>query len=227
MEELIALLKMRERIYKILSYSFYKEADADYLADLRSCLPVFETAGKEDGIADLIEGVEIMTDFFATDIDDKGIEELACAFARIFLVMNVKGGVQGVSPSESVYLSPDKIVMQVQRDEVMVAYASEGIAKDKNLFGEPEDHISAEMFFLAQMSAKTLEAVKNGDEKMTEAKLQAQRSFLENHLMKWINPLCNDLFRLAGNEFYKGIAKISGGFVKWDYDKISCILKDA
>lgn len=227
MEELIALLKIRERIYKILSFPFYKEVEADYLSDLRACLPVFETAGKEDGIKDLIEGVKLLEDFFLADIDDKAIEELACAFAKIFLVMNIQGGVQGVSPSESVYLSPDKIIMQAERDEVMLAYALEGIAKDKSLFGEPEDHVSAEMFFMAQMSAKTLDAVEKGDEKETVAKLQVQKNFLENHLMKWINPLCDDIFRLGGNNFYKGIAKLSRGFIKWDFDKLSCMLKDS
>lgn len=226
MEEFIEFMKLRGKIYKILSFGFYMEPDDEYITDLRSLATVFKDIATADGNADMACGAEYIEKFFNNGLTDETINELSCAFARIFFVMNVQSGIKGVSPCESVYLSPDKVVMGEERDEVMRAYAMQGIAKNKALFHEPEDHISAELFFMSQMSEKTCRNAENGDENEVTAKLAAQFEFLNNHTMKWAGTLCDDVFNISGNNFYKGLAKVTIGFLNWDYDKLGVLLKN-
>lgn len=225
MEEFIAFMKLREKIYKILSFGFYMEPDNEYISDLRSLATVFKSIADTDNNLDMAEGAEYIENYFKNGLTDEMVGELACVFARIFFVMNVQGGIKGISPCESVYLSPDKVVMGEERDEVMRAYAMQGIAKDKTLFREPEDHISAELYFMSQMSRKTYDIVESGNENETLFKLAVQLEFLKNHTMKWAGTLCNDIYNISDNNFYKGLAKMTVGFLNWDYDTLGLLMK--
>jgi anaerobic sulfite reductase subunit A len=81
----------------------------------------------------------------------------------------------------------------------------------------PDDHIGAELefvFYLCQKAARAEEA------EAREALLKMQQNFFREHLVVWISPLCDRLFQEAQSPYFKGVAKITKGFVNWDYQEI-------
>jgi len=96
-----------------------------------------------------IVGVENLEKYIngITDIDEE-IEEKARRFCTLFLNVSPNDVVKHVHPFASVYLSPERLVMQEQRDEALEFYARFGLGVDEN-FKEPEDHVAAELSFLS------------------------------------------------------------------------------
>ena len=41
-----------------------------------------------------------------------------------------------------------------------------------------------------------------------------KKAFLKTHLTNWVHSFSGDILRYAGLDFYKGVAKITGGFLK-------------
>jgi TorA maturation chaperone TorD len=86
-------------------------------------------------------------------------------------------------PSECVYTTADHLIMQKSRDDVAKIYMDMGLEKVAK-FTEPEDHIALELQFMAYLSGKTSEALKNKDHGAAERYLEVQRDFLDEHLVR-------------------------------------------
>jgi TorA maturation chaperone TorD len=167
---------------------------------------------------EIAEGFKSLAEFAATLREseaDKVLLELAAEYAGLFL------GVRQMPPhpSESVYTSSERLIMQKSRDDVLMIYRSMGLERfDK--FREPEDHIALELQFMTYACGKTSEALKS--DKLAEAKkyLQVQRDFLNEHLAKWVPLLVADILQGARREFYRAVAKITRGYVQWDKEVV-------
>jgi TorA maturation chaperone TorD len=146
---------------------------------------------------------------------DRVLLELAAEYAGLFL------GVRQTPPhpSESVYTSRERLIMQKARDEVLTIYKRMGLQRfDK--FREPEDHIAIELQFMAEMCGKTSEALKDGKEAEAKKYLDVQRNFLNEHLAKWVPMFTADILKGAKREFYRAIAKITKGYVETDKEVV-------
>jgi len=98
-----------------------------------------ETGAQDVGLDDFIKSIK--------DKDLKEVEQdLAVEYAGLFLNMRLVS----VAPFESVYTSPEHLLMQEARDEVLSEYRREGLDKVKD-FKEPEDHIALELGFMAYL----------------------------------------------------------------------------
>lgn len=47
--------------------------------------------------------------------------------------------------------------------------------------------------------------------------LEAGRDFLRNHVMPWVPGFCEKMYEGAELDFYKGIARLTRGFVEYDH----------
>ena len=79
-------------------------------------------------------------------------QDLAVDYARVFLAAGVYEGETAV-PYESVYTSPEGILMQDSRDEVVRAYRRWGLAIPRDL-NVPEDHLAFELEFMGRLSER-------------------------------------------------------------------------
>ena len=210
------VMRVREDIYAFLSRGFKKEVDEDYLKDIKEIVPAFEVlaADSEDEVLD--GGVKSLKEFVEslpgkTDV----LEELSRRYATLFLGVGYKDTVEHVNPFESVYLSPEHLVMQEQRDEVVEFYARYGMGVSDD-FKEPEDHVCAELSFISGMCRLVLDDFSKGDMKEAAEKLKAQKEFMYGHLLRWVHLLCKDLREASKDGFYNSLADITMGFVRLD-----------
>lgn len=85
-------------------------------------------------------------------------------------------------------------------------YESHGLMIDEEL-GLPPDHIGVEMLFMSYL--------------VENKRLSAQKTFLEEHLLKWILSYLDIVNETAGTGFYKTIALLTKEFLLSDYKRLS------
>jgi TorA maturation chaperone TorD len=212
------IIKFRSNIYNFLSRAFIEEVNGNYLEDLKEICPYFEKLATETDDEIFIKGVETLSKYLKeVNFDSDAIDELERLFTILFLNVSPNDITTHVHPFESVYLSPSKLVMQDQRDEVMEFYAQYGLGVNES-FKEPEDHISAELGFLSALNELIISDFNKDDVTNVLEKLRAHLRFMEVHLLKWIHLMGSDLRKADKNGFYSSLGDITVGFVRIDYN---------
>jgi DMSO reductase family type II enzyme chaperone len=89
------------------------------------------------------------------------------------------------------------------------------VAADLNA---PEDHLAAELEFMAFLAAKQADAEQSGRDPAPY--LRAQCDFLERHLGRWLPLLGAAAEHKVSFGFYRAICRLVGGFVAGDLDLI-------
>ena len=113
-------------------------------------------------------------------------------------------------PWESVYLSDDRLVFEKQTTAVRQFYARYGL-QAANLYKEPDDHFGLEMAFMAHLCTLGLEAIRQGEVATAQTHLNAQRDFLEEHLLLWAPDFLNRVITHAQTDYYRGVAYLALG----------------
>lgn len=215
--ELEMLISNRGSTYTLLARIYRTEVEQELLERMGGMsLPV------EIDVPEMSEGYRMLKDYLAHPTGSM-LTGLAVDYARIFLGAGATGNV--AYPYESVYTSPDRLVMQDARDEVLKLYREEGLDRAEE-FNEPEDHIALELEFMAHLCQKTTEALKDGNKGLAPGYMKKQQDFLEKHLIPWVPTFCNDIQRLAREDFYKAVARITVGYLSMEKDLIGELMDE-
>ena len=151
--------------------------------------------------------------------------ELAVDYFRTF-IGNTQDVDQVAFPYESVYTSPEHLLMQDARDEVLAAYraATVVISEDQNPTNDPEDHIAFELAFVGLLSNRAADAFEAGNEAEARELLATKRAFVEAHLLNWAPRFVADMERIAQTGFYQGLAQVLVGVLEVDAAMLDEIL---
>lgn len=114
-------------------------------------------------------------------------------------------------------------MMQDAYAEVLHVYRGAGFAKNPG-FKEPEDHLAVELAFMALLCGRAVEALRAGDEAGAERQLRAQREFLSDHLLNWIDRFTADVRKAAEDGFYFDLATFTEGFLTADAAELAEVL---
>lgn len=131
-------------------------------------------------------------------------KELAAEYNRLFLNM----GPHPVYPYESTYTSPEGLLMQDSRDQVVALYRADGLelSSDVHL---PEDHISFEFEYMVHLCDRTIQSLEGGDEQAAQEFISKQKSFIADHLAVWIPEFSDLVSSRAQTSFYQGITSMT------------------
>lgn len=185
----------RGKLYGFFSAFFSKEANLEKLDNFHK-----ECLSQETKEMDKAE-------------KDKEDEELKyrVEFAHLFLLP------EGVRPYESVYRGKKKLLMDKPWEEVKNFYRKVGVVKDKKEH-HPEDHISVELGFMSFNSHLTAESLEEERDISLLVKLQVE--FLEEHLLKWLPQLKDNILENKYAGIYRPLAKLVEEFVQADIDNL-------
>ena len=214
-ENLVDFCENRARVYALLSRCYEKELDTAFAAELA------EAARVESDDPALAEGFAALQADLA-GCDDGQLELLAVVFDRVFFGMGPRSA-QKAFPYESVYTSEGGLMMQDAYAEVLHVYRGAGFAKNPG-FKEPEDHLAVELAFMALLCGRAVEALRAGDEAGAERQLRAQREFLSDHLLNWIDRFTADVRKAAEDGFYFDLATFTEGFLPADAAELAEVL---
>ena len=95
---------------------------------------------------------------------------------------------------------------------VLELYKEAGLGVSQD-FRDLPDHICAELESMACLCAKEAECVDDDDESGQEHFGRLRRSFLENHLLKWLPSFTNDIIRGTASPFYRDLAVATREFL--------------
>lgn len=122
------------------------------------------------------------------------------------------------APWESVQVSGDDSLFSLTTLDVRNAYRAQGFLPQEYP-RVADDHVALECAFLAALALRALEAheQKRGDERAKA--LQASRSFLETHLLKWIDGYAAQLAE-SSCTVYASVAAALAAFAHADLERL-------
>jgi TorA maturation chaperone TorD len=128
-------------------------------------------------------------------------------------------------PYESVYRSPDRMLMQDETMRVRAAYARSGfrVARSSHV---PDDNVGIEFEFMCALSMATNDAVGKKDCAEALLLIAAQQEFCNDHLAKWIPQFCADIKEDSSSTFWQGVAVFTKEFIEAESDALIALRKD-
>lgn len=213
--DLFALITDRRSTYAFLSRMFREEVSSKLLSEL---VDISILAGEANG-----DGTKVLGEFLeklkGSNLE-RAADNLAAEYASLFL--NARD--RSVFPYESVYTSPEGLLMQKARDDVLRKYAQQGLGKSEN-HNEPEDHLAIELEFMSLLCEQTVNALEINDLEQGMSCLQNQKEFLEQHLLVWCPRFCSDMAADSASDFYRGVALLTHDFLQSELETIPELLE--
>ena len=217
-EGLAALLAQQAAGYELLGRLFQREVDAELLKSL--CEGRYPAHAGNDHLDEGYRGLVV----FLNHRGERTGAELNVDYLRVFI-----GNTQDTShvayPYESVYTSPDRLLMQDARDAVLAAYRSE-MVKLVNEHNEPEDHMGVELAFCAVLLNRAAEALAGGDTARAVELVGKERAFVRDHLGVWAPEFADDVKRIAQTGFYRALVDVLLGYLEVDVATMEALAAD-
>lgn len=208
-EQIELVLANRTFLYSLLARAYAEEIDGGFIDIFTSDLARQEVAlvDDESNASILLVYGELKHALLA----EGARAEVSHEFVRVF----VGPGTLKAEPWETVQLSGKHALFQPAVLEIREAYRSSGF-EPKNLRQVPDDSIGMELDFMAKLACKTQEAWEQGDDATVKRMLSQSSSFLERHLLKWIDRLASSIERAYGECFYALFTEFASLVIKRD-----------
>jgi len=223
----LELLKYRGSMYRLFASLYIEEIDRPMLEKLLKLkLPRIRKA-EESWQIDFNAGYELFENYlneYKGKNDDEikdMLEDLAADYAKVFLAAGEASG-KAAFPYESVYVGNDSEFGGSIQTNLHALYAAKGLRMKEDMFKIMEDHIGLEFNFMAELIAAQAEAVSKDEEEESKKLLKEQISFFRQHISKWMTSFTNDIYKYADRDFYKGVARMTNGFIGFEM----AVLKD-
>lgn len=215
-EEWATIAKSRSRVYGFLGALYCRRPDEQFassllgqeLTDFLSCLSETEELSE-----DMRTGVSLIDQFIQAS-EGKSIDELKTEVGveRTRLLRGVKPGYGPPPPYESVYSSQKRELDAYRVAAVLKVYAEAEVILPEDNRDQP-DYIGIELDFMRHLCAKESEAWSSNNRGQALNYIGKERCFLEEHINQWIPQFCEVMTKDARLDLYRGIARITRGFV--------------
>lgn len=136
--------------------------------------------------------------------DNELTQQLAIEYTRLFAGLHRDDTLP--PPFESLYRG-DTLMGEVTL-AVMGSYQQAGYGIIEADAG-PQDHIAAELRFMAMLFYKELEALNVNDSDTATAIQQQQHHFLKEHLLQWVPQYCQRVKKESTEKFYQCVAMMT------------------
>ena len=212
--QLVEVNRGRASFYRMLAQLYFKELTAEQVKHLAG-MDFSGMSGDDETIAEGYADIRR----YLRHANGGTRQELACDYAHTFLAA---GNYEtfAATPYESGFTSEMGLLMQEARDEVYKTFCSQHIQPDESLH-LPEDHISFEFEFVATMLDRINDAILDGAFGHACELAQVVSDFHRDHQLNWIDDLCDSIDDVAQTRFYKGVGKVTRGFVHADTEVIA------
>jgi TorA maturation chaperone TorD len=221
-EGLARLAAARGRVYRFLATVFIRAPSGEgllegvgrgglgaFLDSLKGYAPLSEKLKRGlEGLRGFLESLETL--------ERDPTPALTVDFTHLFRGVRRQGSPP--PPYESVYR--EGLCWGETTAEVLRLYAQQGLAQKEAWAGEPPDHISFELDFVARLCAREGEAWQRGDRDEALRLLRVEEGFLEEHLAGWITSFCENVRRHAATGFYRSWVDITEGWVLLDLELV-------
>ena len=219
-----SVLQDRVSNYRLFSRLFLRplsEADIDTIAELKLEEVAKDMEGEsllKSGFNDMGRGLHrrhsgtsrvLSTDFtMCFDGVSSYAGLVALPYASIF-----KGSITGEKA----------ILFQEPRTYALRAYRKEGVEVDESLH-LPEDHLSFELSFMADLSEQALLAYKASNFDEAARLLEVSKTFLCDNILNWYDDFKDLSLKILDTRFYRGVVKATAGYLALDLETVADLL---
>lgn len=212
-QTLMELLEQREIMYRTLARIYKTEADEALIKGLA------KAEFPKSGEGKVVEGYQLIAEWLKGPGTDDPTTTLAVDYAHTFLGAGIAEG-RVSYPFESVYTSPQRLVMQDAWEDVCRIYREHGLGRASTM-DMHEDQIGLECEFMAHLVRASMNALKADDEEALEKTFDEQLAFLEKHLLNWVPAFCADVCATALTDFYRGFAMVTEDYIAMDHQFVT------
>jgi TorA maturation chaperone TorD len=218
MTELKEALETRRNFYAFLYRMYVEEPAREFVDTLVNGRFYFPRLTLDE---ELSAGFRRLKEFMEKrkgKIIDELHEDLVDEYTRLFIGPHRLP----VQPYESWWVDGKLMgesLLKVKRD-----CRKAGVVKSRD-YAEPEDHIAFELKFMHHLCEEELSA--SLEKKRFVECLNLQRDFLNDHLLRWVPDFCDELYECELSDFYKGVVKLTKGFLLLEDAVIEELLETA
>lgn len=188
--------------FKLLGTAFYHQPNQQFLITLREGRLLEEWPLRPDE-TETACGLYLLRDALAETDTPALLKAVRDDYMALFV-----GPEHVVAPPwESVYLSRDHLLFDVQTLQVRDAYARFGL-QIPQIDREPDDHIGFELLFVSHLADLAAQALERGHADEATHCLSGARDFLDAHLKKWASLFTERLERHAQTGYYRGLGHL-------------------
>ena len=214
-EKVKTLARARGDLYALLSSVYLQTPDSKVFEikwDPASEILDSSKEGSEKTSRDLQKGLNLVNLYhLKKDLTDKEIlTNLSRDWTRLFRGV-VKDGI--LPPYESLY-RPERL-QKKPAQEINRLFSEMGILVPEE-WHQPSDYIGVELDFMRFLCEKEWRLRNEGEPDALREALEAEESFLKDHLALWIPVFCERMLGEARENYYLGIAHLTLGLVGFD-----------
>ena len=198
-------------MYRFLGGLYIMEVDADQLKALKQ-MDLPEVSGDEDSDLDLKEGYELVKNY-VRDLREEDLDDLAADYAKVFLAAGDATG-RAAFPYESVYVDKRHEVGGSTQMQMHALYLERGWEPDPDMYRTMDDNMGLILEFMGILCDELTSAFEAGDSEKAMKLLSEQKQIVDTHISNWVFSFTSDIVKFSERDFYKGIARITNGFIK-------------
>jgi putative dimethyl sulfoxide reductase chaperone len=217
----------RRSVYDLLSAFYLTLPDRkmvddvfhpDFEKELSGVISVFENG-------EVQEGLELLANFisgFKNKSREEILRRISVDRTRLFRGISEKDSPP--PPYESVYR--EGRLCGESSTKVSRFYSQLGVTLP-HAWSDSADYLGIELDFMRLLSESEEEEWKGGRPDKALELLGRSSDFLKVHLLKWVDAFCEKMHERAELDFYKGLARLTSGFLKTDSDLVEEQLKES
>lgn len=214
------LLAFRQAYYNLLVSLFWQEPAGELIRSLSDGIRERIDAARNFQPL-LAEGWEEIERFLAQGPLEDAVEAITDEYTRIFIGPHSPE----VNPYESFYLTGNLLDRPLAN--LRTHLKTMGIEK-RDGYSEPEDCLAFELEVMRWLIDKQTGATNPEEENRW---LRLQSDFLKEHLLVWAPACARDIETARDAKFYRGAAKVLGGFLEveqtffreWGMDRVTSL----
>lgn len=221
-ERIIPLLEMRRFLYCFLRDSFLQEPTRLFLQQVQREMKTDVFPWEREN-ANIRAGIAVLREFMEqNNVKSEAVfDSVHWEYTRLFI------GPERLPtpPWESAYCNESRLLFQIETLAVRKFYLKYGFISPVP-GSEAEDHLGLELDFMAKLIDLALSEIDSQNRARVQTILSDQKVFLEEHLLKWVPALCQDIVQNADTGFYQGLAKVLEGVLILDLQGLNEMLQE-
>lgn len=149
---------------------------------------------------------------------------LSADFTKVFLGTATYEGFCA-QPYASLFVGGEHRLMGAERNAVNKIYRANAVRLSEGI-DLPEDHLAFECEFLSIINQRATDALREGDADRALELLELEESFVNEHVLNWLDRFYYLAGKLVDTRFYRGVLRITKGFLEEEPQSIAEIMDD-
>jgi TorA maturation chaperone TorD len=209
------LAECRSNLYALLSSIYLQIPESKTLSlHWEPALKLLEFPQKEAEkfLQEIKEGLSLIKDniFERKFRSEEHLSNLSRDWTRLFRGVNIRGP---LPPYESLYRTGK--LQDKPAQEICRLFSKMGIRVPEE-WHQPLDYIGVEFDFMHLLCTQERGNWEKNQLGLVLEVVEIEKSFLDDHLSLWIPIFCEKMIEQAQEIFFKGIARLTKGFINYD-----------